>query len=143
MKKSHRWIAGILTALLLVGGGFLAGCTSQADTASANLSTAADNFEVNRRILFLNTWTDKIFLTIEGYCSLGNNDKTGEISVTCKVSGSGDAMHMYKKHFLGLNGQATYMVEQIDANPVDPFHYRYIIRPELIVPDIDISTSGD
>lgn len=113
-------------------------CTSEADTASENLSTAADNFEVNRRVLFLNTWTDKVFLTIEGRCSIGNNDKTGEVSITCKV---GD--NKYMKHFLGLNGQATWMVEQLEPNTVDPYHYRYILRPEILVPDIDIQTSGD
>lgn len=32
---------------------FLASC-SDADTASKNLSTAADNFEINRRIVFYN-----------------------------------------------------------------------------------------
>lgn len=60
----------------------LAGCTSEADTASYNLSKSADTFEVQRRIVFFNGITDKYLLTIEGLCSLGNNDKAGQLSIT-------------------------------------------------------------
>lgn len=46
----------------------LAGCSSDADVASDNLSKAAEQFEVNRRIVFFNGITDKYLLTIEGRC---------------------------------------------------------------------------
>ena len=46
MKKT---LAAILAALMV------AGC-SNADLASSNLSKAADNFEVARRIVFYNGW---------------------------------------------------------------------------------------
>ena len=113
----------------------LAGC-SEADTVSANISKSADSFQVERRIVFFNGITDKYLLTIEGLCSLGNDDKDGELSVTCKV-GEGK----YKKHFLGLSDNVSYLVEQTDAVNVDPYHYRIIFRPEAIVPDIDLQTS--
>ncbi len=35
-----------------------AGCMDDADVASRNLSKAADNFEINRRIVFYNGITD-------------------------------------------------------------------------------------
>lgn len=43
-----------------------AGC-SDADVASSNLSKAADNFEVTRRIVFYNGITGEYMLTIEGF----------------------------------------------------------------------------
>ena len=74
--------------VLLVGAVLLAGCARPADVASKNLSLAADNFQVARRIVFYNGITDSYMLTIEGLCSLGNFDEPGELTVTCKVGPS-------------------------------------------------------
>jgi hypothetical protein len=109
---------------------------NEADTVSHNISKAADSFEVQRRIVFFNGITDKYLLTIEGLCSLGNNDDPRELSVTCKVGPTS-----YKKHYLGLSDNVSYLVEQTDAVEADPFHYRILFRPESIIPDIDLQTS--
>jgi hypothetical protein len=110
----------------------LASCTD-ADIASKNLSQAADNFEINRRVVFYNGITDSYMLTIEGLCSLGNNDSHGQLTVTCKTG-----PNAYKKHFLGLSDNVTYFVEQIDAANVSAYHYRVIFKPAAIIPDIDL-----
>lgn len=114
----------------------VAGCVSQADTASQNLSQAADSFEITRRIVFYNGITDTNILVIEGLCSLGNYDSDGELSVTCKTG-----PNSYKKHFLGLSDNVTYIAEQIDGAPADPWRYRVIFKPETLIPDIDLQTS--
>lgn len=129
-----KTIKGSISMLILVT--LLVAC-SEADTVSNNISKAADSFEVQRRIIFFNGITDKYLLTIEGLCSLGNNDDPGELSVTCKVGPT-----TYKKHFLGLSDNVSYLVEQTDAVSVDPFHYRILFRPETIIPDIDLQTSN-
>lgn len=122
--------AASLLALLLITG-----CAPAAKTASDNLSQAADNFEINRRIQFINGMTDKTFLTIEGLCSIDHSNS--ELQVTCKIG-----PNAYKKHFLGLSNNVTYVAEQIDAAPADPFHYRVVVRPETLIPNIDVQTSG-
>lgn len=111
----------------------LAGCAREADVASRNLSQAADQFEINRRIVFYNGITGTYMLTVEGLCSLGNNDKSRAVSITCKTGPTS-----YKKHFLGLSDNVTFFVEQIDAANVSPYHYRVIFNPRSIVPDVDI-----
>lgn len=110
----------------------LTGC-SAADLASSNLSTAADQFEINRRVVFYNGITDSYMLTIEGYCSLGNYDPEGQLSITCKTGPD-----TYKKHFLGLSDNVTYFVEQLDPAEADIYHYRVIFKPSVIIPDVDI-----
>lgn len=135
--RSMAILAGVIFTVLLFTA-MLAGCGGEADVASANTSKAADNFEVNRRIVFYNGITDSYILVIEGYCSLGNYDAIGELSVTCKVGDSA-----YKKHFLGLSDNVTYFAEQIDAAAVDPYHYRVFFRPETVIPDIDVNLSGE
>lgn len=109
----------------------LSGC-NDADIASANLSKAADNFEVNRRVVFYNGITGDYMLSIEGLCSLGNNDAPRTASITCKVGAKA-----YKKHFLGLSDNVTFFVEQLEPNEVSAYHYRVTFKPQTIIPDID------
>ena len=138
MKFTRTIVATV--ALILLGS--LAACGNEADTVSRNLSTDADNFKIDRRVVFFNGITDKYLLVIEGRCSLGNADKAKTLTVTCKV-GKGDGSNAYKKHFLGLSDNVSYFVEQTEAAYVDAYHYKVTFRPETIVPDIDLRTSGD
>lgn len=136
MKR--KLTAAILGGTALLGAGALTACSSDADVASHNLSKAADNFEINRRVVFFNGITDKYLLEIEGRCSLGNDDSPGQLTVTCKV-----AEGEYKKHFLGLSDNVSYFVEQGDAAKVDVYHYRVTFKPEQIAPYIDVRTSNE
>lgn len=133
MKKGIK--NKLAVALVGIMAILLVGC-SEADTVSQNISKSADSFEIQRRVVFFNGITDKYLLTIEGLCALGNDNDPGKISVTCKV-GEG----LYKKHYLGLSDNVSYLIEQTDAANVDPFHYRILFRPESIIPDIDLQTS--
>lgn len=125
MIEHSRWAAAL--------AGFLAlsACTD-ADVASRNLSKAADMFEVNRRVVFYNGITGGYMLSIEGLCSLGNQDKDREVTITCKT-GPG----AYKKHFLGLSDNVTFFVEQLEPRAVSTYHYRVIFKPQTIIPDVD------
>jgi hypothetical protein len=112
--------------------GAVAACTD-ADVASHNISKAADYFEINRRIVFYNGITDSYMLTLEGRCSLGNADSSGQLSVTCKTGPDS-----YKKHFLGLSDNVTYFVEQLDGAEASTYHYRVVFKPAAIIPDLEV-----
>ena len=119
----------LVTGVVALG---LSGC-SDADVASHNLSVAADQFQISRRIVFYNGITGEYMLVIEGLCSLGNDDKHGEVTVTCKTGPSA-----YKKNFLGLSDNVTYFAEQIDGADVNVYHYSVIFKPSAIVPSIQL-----
>ena len=108
----------------------LAGC-SDAQVASSNLSKAADNFEINRRIVFYNGITGEYMLTIEGLCSQEQTDR--KLAVTCKTG-----PREYKKHFLGLSDNVTYFSEQMKAAETDVYHYRIIFKPAAIIPSVEL-----
>ena len=110
----------------------LAACTD-ADIASSNLSKAADQFEIMRRIVFYNGITGEYMLTIEGLCSLGNYDKTGTLSVTCKTGPAA-----FKKHFLGLSDNVTFFAEQLEPATADTYHYRVVFKPAALIPAFDL-----
>ena len=118
----------LLTAVVTMGNG-----CSDADVASYNLSKDADYFKIERRIVFYNGITGDYMLSIEGRCSLGNDDSAGRLSVTCKTGED-----TYKKHFLGLSDNVTYFVEQIESKNVSAYNYKVVFKPSVIIPDIDI-----
>ena len=130
MKK--LFTIAFLPLLILTG----AACTdSKADVASHNLSKAAEQFEIQRRIVFFNGITDKYLLTVEGRCSVETRDSAlgGSLEVTCKIG-----PNEYKKHFLGLSDNVSYFVEQTESVKVNEYHYRVVFRPETIVPNVDV-----
>lgn len=109
--------------------------SDDADVASRNLSKAADNFEILRRVVFMNGITDRYMLEIVGLCSIV--DQQNQLEVTCKT-GEG-----FKKHFLGLSDNVTYFVEQIDIFDVSVNHYRVTFKPQALLPDVDLRGSWD
>lgn len=109
------------------------GACTEADTASYNLSQEADYFGVQRRAVFINGITDEYLLMIEGACSIKADGMDRQLEVTCKTGES-----VYKKHYLGLSDNVSYLVEQLEGKDVPPHHYKVVFRPTTIVPDIDI-----
>jgi hypothetical protein len=121
----------ILSCALVVSSVFLSGCMDDAEVASHNLSKSADNFEVMRRVVFMNGITDSYMLEVAGLCSI--KDQRNQLEVTCKT---GDGK--YKKHFLGLSDNVTYFVEQLESRDVSVYHYRVTFKPQVVIPDFDL-----
>jgi hypothetical protein len=137
MRKLTKVLIATTGAAVL--GVTLTACTDEATTVDENMTTAADNFRVHRRIVFVNGITDKYLMTIEGLCSI--TDEGNQLEVLCKVA-EGEDESSYVKHMLGLSDNTFYFVEQLQAEPLDPFHHEIMFRPETIVPDINLETSG-
>lgn len=125
MKK----ICAILLVIVCLLG-CLTGCT-EAENVNYNLSQAADNFEVVRRITVYNARTDKIIMEMEGLMSISNNS-TSELVVTCRTG-----RDEYKKNYVYLNEYVIYVVEDITGTVTDPYHYK--IHFYTALPDIDIN----
>jgi hypothetical protein len=124
MKKI---IYGILIAVAMLA---FVSCTA-ADNVNHNLSQAADNFEVMRKITVYNARTDLIVMEMEGYMSISNNS-TSELVVTCKTGAS-----QYKKNYVYLNEYVIYVVEDITGTSTNPYHYKVKFYGAL--PDVDIN----
>ena len=119
------------TLLAIAAAISLSGCANDAQVASSNLSQAADNFQINRRIVFYNGITGDYMLTIEGLCSQEHTER--KLTVTCKTGPD-----QYKKHFLGLSDNVTYFSEQIDGAKIGTYFYKVTFKPSVIVPDINL-----
>lgn len=130
----NKMIKVVAIAALAVGT--LTACEDDADIASRNLSKAADNFEVARRIVVFNGITDKYLMEIEGRCSI--TDEGNQLEVTCKVGED-----QFVKHFAGLSDNVTYFVEQGEPIDVSVYHHRITFKPQSILPDPDFRGSTE
>jgi hypothetical protein len=123
----------LLPVVALLG---LAACKDDADVASYNMSKAADNFEILRRVVFVNGITGTYLLELVGLCSI--TDQTTQLEVICK-----DGRSDFKKHFLGLSDNTFYVVEQLEGANVSVFHTRITFKPQEIIPNIDFRGDAD
>lgn len=125
MKKAL--IALFMSALVL------AGCSSDASKVNQNISTAADQFEVQRHIVGINGITDEPAFEVEGRCSIER--RSHDLMVTCK-HGAND----YRRHHVGLSDNVFYVITQLEDIEVSAYRTRIIIKPENIVPNFDLVT---
>lgn len=130
MKKIGMIVAAVGVAAL-----GLTGCSSDAGKVSQNLSTAADNFEIDRMIVGINGITDEVLFSVEGKCSMSRD---GDLVVTCK-HGEND----YRKHYLGLSDNVTYVSTQLEGADASVYHTRIILKPQNILPDFDLSVGRE
>ena len=128
LVKNTKLLNVLFIALL---GGSIAGCNDDADIASRNLSKAADNFEIVRRVVFYNGITGEYILSVQGLCSVSNSGES--VSFTCK-----NDQGKYVKHMLGLSDNVTYFSEQLSAHDVSVYQYRVTFKPDAIIPDFNI-----
>lgn len=132
MKKITKVIGSVIVAGM-VGMGLVA-CESGADKVNQNLSTAADNFEVQRHIVGINGITGKYEFEVVGRCSI--NDQGHQLEVMCKHSEND-----YRKHMVGLSDNTFYVAEQLDPIDVSEYHTRIILKPQNLIPDVDLQIS--
>ena len=129
MNKIYTILATSVFALAL------AGCNDDATVARRNMTKAADNFELMRRIVFYNVRLGQNVVTVEGKCSIEYG--SGRTEYICKV---GDGK--YIRNFLSDSNDIVAIVEQMDSVPVNVYHFRRTFKPQTIIPDIDFRGSS-
>lgn len=126
-----------MAAAIALAGGVLFGtaaCTSDADTVSRNLSTAAEQFEVVRRITVTTGFSGEVALEVEGACSLetASSFLEGAVEITCRIGPD-----EYMKHFVVKGDNDIVTVQQIETSDASKYHHRVIIKPENLLPEFD------
>ncbi|MCT3100660.1 hypothetical protein EFN91_03215 [Lactococcus lactis] len=125
MKKiKNIAISTVLGASALIG---LSAC-SQADKVSQNVSNDADNFKVERRVVIINTRTDKSEFVAKGLISV-NTEDSKKLVILAKVGKS-----QYKKDIINLTNNNMYTVEDLSGANVNSYKYEVTWLPESVVP---------
>lgn len=103
----------------------LTGCT-EAGKVSQNIAKEADNFNVYRRVVIINTRTDKPEFEIIGKMSVN----ISESRIDCIVEEDGK----YYKHIINLTENNMYVVEDLGGSNVSQYKYEINYIPESIIP---------
>lgn len=114
----------VLACLVTV---LLTGCT-EADRVNENMRVQADNFNITRQITVFNTRTDTVLFQMTGLMSIQNSGHN-ELTVICE-----QGQNNYKKHFIYLGDDITYVVEDVTGAYADKYHYELNILPEMLIP---------
>jgi hypothetical protein len=135
MRRKLVGLAMILAIVAAAVGLNACGGDTDAQVASENLSKAAEQFEVDRKVVVYNGITDRVKLEIEGPCNI--EDERIQLEITCAISDVGTPDAKFVKNFAGLSDNVTYYVEQLHPIGVSTTQYRVIFKPEAIIPDFD------
>lgn len=127
MKK--KIIAGLLAVSMML----MAGC-NEADRVSYNISKEADNFNTIRQITVINCIQGDVLFQMTGKMSIYADNSDNQLEITIE-----DENGQYKKHFIGLSDNVTYVVEDVtDLQRVSKYKYTLNFNPKMWIPvDVD------
>lgn len=126
MKKIM--IETVLGVMALV---MLAAC-SEADRVSHNLSEEAEDFNVVRKLTVINAIQGEVLFEMTGKMSI-EVDETNQLEIVTVDKGKD-----YKKHFVGLSDNVTYVVEDVTGSNVEDDHYVIKFNPKSVLPLVEL-----
>lgn len=132
MRKNKKTIIRIIafTTMLFMLAGVMVmftGCEQrEAEMVSYNLSLEADNFNNVRQITVINCLQGDILFQMTGKMSIEADMTDKQLEVIVETENG-----TYKKHFIGLSDNVTYVVEDITEGHVDRYNYTINFNPNM------------
>lgn len=124
MKKK---ILIAIFALILIAT--LGACATEAERVSYNLSQEADNFNDIRQITVINCLQGDVLFQMTGKMSITADAADNQLEIVVE-----DENGVYKKHFIGLSDNVTYVVEDITSKDVEKYRYTLNFNPKMWIP---------
>lgn len=129
VKEKNRMKKFLTVMLMVCMLGCLGGCSTEADRVSYNISQQADNFNTVRQITVINCLQGDVVFQMTGKMSIKADIADNQLEVTVE-----DENGNYKKHFIGLSDNVTYVVEDITDGDVDKYKYTLNFNPKMWIP---------
>lgn len=124
MKKKLLFLTLIITLLFT-----FTGCETEANKVSYNLSQEADNFNVIRQLTVINCIEGDVLFQMTGKMSIKADTIDNQLEIIVENENGN-----YKKHFIGLSDNVTYVVEDMDINNVSKYKYTLNYNPKMWIP---------
>lgn len=128
MKKKIFLSIAIITLTIFTGLIFTS-CESEASKVSYNLSQEADNFNDVRQVTVINCLKGDVLFQMTGKMSITADTHDNQLEIIVE-----DENGEYKKHFIGLSDNVTYVVEDITSKDVDKYKYTLNFNPNMWLP---------
>lgn len=118
----------IMIAVVLASLALFTGC-NEVDRVSYNLSKEADNFNDIRQLTVINCLQGDVLFQMTGKMSIQPDMDENQLEIIVE-----DENGEYKKHFIGLSDNVTYVVEDITSGKVDKYKYILNFNPKMWLP---------
>lgn len=134
MKKIFKKVIPLIVIVVIMSAVF-AGCETEAQRVSYNLSQEADNFNVVRQLTVINCIEGDVIFQMTGKLSITADTADNQLEVIVEDNGT------YVKHFIGLSDNVTYVVEDLNLGANDVAQYRYTLNfnPNMWIP-VEVET---
>ena len=126
--KKRIVVVAVMAAIMMTG-------CNEAERVSYNLSQEADNFNDIRQITVINCLQGDVLFQMTWKMSITADTADNQLEVVVE-----DENGEYKKHFIGLSDNVTYVVEDITAGDVDRYKYTLNFNPKMWLPPVGIET---
>lgn len=127
-----KFLIGIICAMSAITT--FTGCDNQADRVSYNLSKEADNFNDVRQVTVINCLKGDVLFQMTGKMSIEADTVDNQLEIVVENE-NGE----YKKHFIGLSDNVTYVVEDITSDDVNNYKYTLNFNPNMWIP-VEVDT---
>lgn len=107
----------------------LAGCSTEAERVSYNLSQEADSFNIVRQLTIINCITNDTVLQMTGRISIQPDVEQNQLEIIVEHQKG-----QYLKDFVGLGDNVMYTVQQVDPIASDPYRYVVNYNPKMWIP---------
>ena len=121
MKKFFI-VLTVMVAMVMM----FAGCETEASRVSYNLSQQADNFNDVRQLTVINCLQGDVLFQMTGKMSIEADTMDNQLEIIVE-----DENGEYKKHFIGLSDNVTYVVEDITSGDVSKYKYTLNFNPNM------------
>ena len=127
MKNFMRFTLITITIISVIA--MFTGCETEAQRVSYNLSQEADNFNDIRQLTVINCLQGDVLFQMTGKMSITADTGDNQLEVIVE-----DENGTYKKHFIGLSDNVTYVVEDITSGNVSKYKYTLNFNPNMWIP---------
>ena len=101
---------------------------------SYNLSKEADNFNDVRQLTVINCLQGDVLFQMTGKLSITADVEENQLEIVVE-----DENGEYKKHYIGLSDNVTYVVEDITGDDVENYKYTLNFNPKMWLP-VEVET---
>ena len=122
----RKFITLLCAVMMLL---FLTACQREADKVSYNLSLEADNFNNVRQVTVINCLKGDVLFQMTGKMSINADTGDNQLEIIVETD-----VGEYKKHFIGLSDNVTYVVEDITSKDVNKYKYTLNFNPDMWLP---------
>ena len=123
MKK--KLILFLLMCFLVFG---VSGC-SEAERIEHNITQNADNFNILREVKIINCLQGDVLFQMRGKMSITADTADNQLEILVENEDGS-----YAKHFVGLNDNVTYVIEDLDSNYVGKYKFSINYNPKMWIP---------